>query len=136
VITAAASAAHTGLALQRRITKSTSTANGTATSAIRKSPGPPLIRSINCGASGVNTPDSTPPAAIISRLLREVLSEVIACVNAHLVSSSLERAKGIEPSYAAWETVLTPLSVNRLHRFGSFLAPLFLLGKTVIRSGA
>ena len=34
----------------------------------------------------------------------------------------MERAKGIEPSYAAWETDLAPLIVNGLHGFGSFLA--------------
>jgi hypothetical protein len=83
VTTPAASAAHTGLALQRRTTKNTSTANGTATSAMRRLPEPATILSINCGVSGVNRPDSNPPAAISNRLLREVLSEAMAWVNAY-----------------------------------------------------
>ena len=81
VTTLAISAAHTGLALHRRTTKNTSTANGTATSAMRRLPEPPTIPSINCGVSGVNRPDSNPPAAITSRFL-EGLSEAMAWVNA------------------------------------------------------
>ena len=77
----ATSAAHIGLALQRRTTKNTSTANGTATSAMRRLPEPPVNLSINCGVNGVRMPDSRPPAPIMSKLL-EVLSEAMAWVNA------------------------------------------------------
>ena len=86
VTMAAASAAHHGLALHRRTRMRTRMANGIATSAIRKSPGVPLILSISGGNSGVRMPDSTPPAATFSRPLRDVSVEAIAWVNVHLFS--------------------------------------------------
>ena len=92
VTTLAVSAAHTGLALQRRTTTNTSTANGTATSAMRRLPDPLMTLSINCGASGVSRPDSNPPAAIMSRLLRAAVSEAMAWVNA-LTSISVARPR-------------------------------------------
>ena len=67
----------------------TSTANGTAISEMRSWPGKPTMWSISAGSSGVRMPEMRPPAATISRLLREVSVEVIAWVNAH---SSLRRA--------------------------------------------
>ncbi len=81
VTTAAVSAAHHGFALHRRTRMKTRTANGSASSAIRKSPGVPLILSISGTNSGVRMPDSTPPAAIFNRPLREVSVEMIASVN-------------------------------------------------------
>src|SRR5262245_11501589 len=80
----AASAAHTGLALRRRTTKNTSTANGTATNASRNIAGAGASRSTKSGSSGVSRPLTTPPTAIFRNSLREV-SAVIASVNVHLV---------------------------------------------------
>jgi hypothetical protein len=98
----ASTAAQSGLALKRRTRIKASTANGTAISEMRNWPGKPTTWSISDGNSGVRMPDTRPPAATISKLLREASAEVIAGVNAHLIQQ-LERAKGIEPSYAAWE---------------------------------
>ena len=83
VMIAASPAAHPGLALNRRTRKKTSTANGTAISEMRSCPGRPTIWSISVGNSGVRMPDTKPPAATMSRLLRGVSAEVIASVNAH-----------------------------------------------------
>jgi hypothetical protein len=83
VTMAAASAAHHGFALQRRTRMKTRAANGIATSAMRKSPGAPLILSISGTNNGVRTPDSTPPAATFSRPLRDASVEAIAWVNVH-----------------------------------------------------
>ena len=85
VTTAASPAAHPGLALNRRTRKKTSTANGTAISEMRNCPGRPTIWSISVGNSGVRMPDTRPPAATMSRLLRGVSAEVIAWVNAALL---------------------------------------------------
>jgi hypothetical protein len=92
---AAVSAAHHGFALQRRTRMKTRAANGIATSAMRKSPGAPLILSISGTNNGVRTPDSTPPAATFSRPLRDASVEAIAWLNAHLFSrlTALGRAK-------------------------------------------
>src|SRR5262245_15078763 len=85
VTTLAASAAHTGLALRRRTTMNTSTANGTATSASRNIAGAGASRSTTSGSSGVSTPVTRPPMTIFKRSLREA-SAVIASVNIHLMS--------------------------------------------------
>ncbi len=86
VTRAAANAAHRGFALVRQTRTATKTAKGIATSAIRKSPGVPLIRSISGTDSGVRMPDSTPPAAIFSGPLRDVHGEAIASVNGRSLS--------------------------------------------------
>jgi hypothetical protein len=50
---------------------------------------------------------------------RGMYQEVIAWVNGHLSrwqiwsGQTLERAKGIEPSYAAWEATVLPLNYAR-----------------------
>jgi hypothetical protein len=44
------------------------------------------------------------------------VSAVSASVNVHLVLERLERAKGIEPSYAAWEAAVLPLNYARARR--------------------
>ena len=72
VMIAASSAAHHGLALKRRTRTKTSTANGTAISEMRSWPGKPTIWSISVGSSGVRMPETRPPTATMSRLLREV----------------------------------------------------------------
>ena len=84
VTRAAIHAAHRGLAASFRTRMKTRAANGIATSAMRKSPGVPAIRSISGTISGVRIPDSTPAPAIFSRSLREVPGEMIAPANAHL----------------------------------------------------
>ena len=83
VTTAASPAAQSGLALKRRTRMKTSTANGTAISEMRSWPGKPTIWSISVGNSGVRMPETMPPAATMSRWLREVSAEAIAWVNAH-----------------------------------------------------
>jgi hypothetical protein len=77
VTTAAVHAAHQGFALPRRTRMKTRTANGIATSAIRRSPGVPLILSISGTSSGVRMPDSTPLPATFNKPLRGVSLEVI-----------------------------------------------------------
>ncbi len=93
VTTAAVSAAHHGSAPDRRTIMNTSTANGIATSAIRKSPGVPLILSISGGSNGVSNPVSTPPAAILTRLSCDTSLEAIAWVNAQLLFADGRLAK-------------------------------------------
>src|SRR4051812_11563758 len=96
VNTAAAKADHHGFEVSRRTKIPTKIANGTATSAIRKSPGAPTNLSISVGSSGVNRPVSTPAAAILGRLVRVWLEEMIVSVNVISLCENLERAKGIE----------------------------------------
>jgi hypothetical protein len=84
VMIAASPAAHHGLALNRCTRTKTSTANGTAISEMRNCPGRPTSWSISVGNNGVKMPDTRPPAAIASRLLRTVSADVIAWVNAQL----------------------------------------------------
>ena len=83
VMIAASLAAQSGLALKRRTSRKTSTANGTAISEMRSWPGRPTIWSISVGSSGVRMPEMRPPAATVSRLLPEMPVEAIAWVNAH-----------------------------------------------------
>jgi hypothetical protein len=113
VITAAATAAHRGFKVSRRTKIPARTANGTATSAIRKSPGAPTSLSISVGSSGVSRPVNAPPAAILSRSPRASARDTIVSVNALSPRKILERAKGIEPSYAAWEAAVLPLNYAR-----------------------
>jgi len=67
----------------------------------------PPILSMSCGSNGVRMPDSTPPAAAMSRLFAGVSSEAITWVNAHLTvyfdkSACLAVAPGLaEPSSRA-----------------------------------
>ena len=81
VMIAAAIAADHGLALNRRTRMKTSTANGTAISEMRKSPGRPTTWSISGGSSGVRS--RTHAAGSDHEQVREVSPEVIAWVNAH-----------------------------------------------------
>ena len=53
--------------------------------------------SISAGSSGVRMPEMKPPAATISRLLREVSEEAIAWVNAHSFASMRPMPTTAEP---------------------------------------
>ena len=78
VTTAAVNAAHPDWRKAAAPRTNTSNANGSATSAILKSPGAPPSLSIKGGNSGVRRPVTMPAAATFRRSLREVSEEAIA----------------------------------------------------------
>ncbi len=69
--------------------------------------------SIAGAASPLPTPDSTPPPAAEGRENRCAAWIIELGETQRLSRGALERVKGIEPSYEAWEAAVLPLNYTR-----------------------